>query len=403
MMLWTPKYWSPTAIETWIDCPRKLAWEWVDGLKRTSSDSAELGDRIHKMHEARYRDGVPYDLTKFEGRVAQATEHLLPPVGMPGLKIEDKLTVSFEGFTFGGKMDLRWTAQPDDRVVSVVLDHKTGNLSYAKDTREKLLGHPQAPIYAVAATHADDTSIADLRWCYASTKHKRKIPIKKSWHFVERAEAEDILGRKYVPIVREMARLLPIVKTALELPPNALVCDKYGGCPRKANCNLTDRERQESIRRNRPMSNEKPAGVSGFLAKMKAKQAGGVAAPAAEGVATSVPQHSGHSVNPPESKDAKSNEEVAAEIAAGKGEAGVSAETPEPTTEAAPAKRGRKPAAKPETPAQQAETLATSSGAVRDAAERLVTLELIRILVPVHGATPTLAKEIKAFCAALYS
>ena len=61
------EYVSPSAIETFCDCPRKWAHVKLGGAPKRQSKAAQLGSDVHGQHEAWLRDGIPYDRTTRAG------------------------------------------------------------------------------------------------------------------------------------------------------------------------------------------------------------------------------------------------------------------------------------------------------------------------------------------------
>jgi hypothetical protein len=232
-------------------------------LPKPESPAANLGNDVHRHHEAYLKEGKPYDLTEYSGRVAQCTQHLLPAPGSIPYEVEKERTIEiggrtvqapqFGGFStiriagivFGGKQDLRWgEIRPEGRV-AIVHDHKTtGSLDWAKDTKEKLLDHPQAPIYALIGMQDFQTELAELRWTYA-LKDTRPKPF-KSWHMVTDVEAYDAVS-KFLQPASEMELVVKLANShglrAINLPFNPAACGKYGGCPFQSKCNLTTKDR----------------------------------------------------------------------------------------------------------------------------------------------------------------
>lgn len=332
------KYWSPSAIETWMLCPRKWALTKIDRHPKITGKGAELGVQVHAQHEAYLTHGTPYDLQTRAGFLASRTINLIP---LPGVAtIEAEVTFPFEGLIFGGKLDAHWRAG-----TPIVLDHKTtGAIGYAKIERHELLEHPQAPIYAVWATRHYDAESVELRWNYIETKPQRPDPV-TSWHHVSRADALSAFA-PFVPIAHDMARHLELANTGELANANAFpahdgkACRAFGGCQfYRKECLAT--ASHQSQRSNYTMGD---FDINSFLNDVAAKSGQGPVAPvatvaqtAAAAVVSDVPAvitapavvtlHDGPAINPPESLIVV---------------APVVAEAP-PVN--APARRGRKPKA----------------------------------------------------------
>lgn len=282
------EYVSPSSLETFDEaiggCEAKWGFSKLDGAEKSGSAATVLGSATHAQHEAWLRDGTPYDLTSKAGELALATSHLLPERDTFGLRVEQELRVqhpSLPGVWFGGKIDLNWAIPRADLatdeshalrdghwLLRVVLDHKTtGDIGYAKLTREALLTHPQAPMYATfffighgqqrheypggkrewSDWHIDaaDPDL-ELRWNYVTTKG-RATPY-HSWHRVTRSEIEHAFEAHVLRPARRMLEIVNEANTrrargeifgANQLRKNLLACPNFGGCPFKDRCGIT--------------------------------------------------------------------------------------------------------------------------------------------------------------------
>lgn len=297
------EYVSASAIETFDHdgggCPRKWAWAKLDRIPKGQNAGALLGSDVHAQHERWLRDGKPYDQTSRAGQLASATLPWLPAPG--SVVVEQEIKFEYQGVTFGGKLDGHWF-EPGEGTTpahiafgvvprAVVLDHKTtGDLAWAKLSREDLLGHPQAPIYGTWATLAYGTEWAELRWNYVETKNKGARPrVEKSWHLVHRDELAARMVRP-VQVAREIVHVVQLANEsrargvsfgALNLPYNARACSAFGGCPFRSKCNLSPHEEFKSM----------TAQQSDFLSRLNAIQHGAQAAqaPAPQPAAAAAP------------------------------------------------------------------------------------------------------------------
>jgi hypothetical protein len=297
-------YISPSALETFTGpglvrgangCARKWAWRKLDKIEIPPSGAAALGSEMHGHHERWLRDGTPYDRTTYAGELAAVTYDagLLPPRETQGLEIEVERRIKVAGIALGGRIDVTWPG--------VVLDHKsTGDQRWAKLSREQLLGHPQAPIYALIEQHWHGTLETELRWNYA-VKSKPRPKALPSWHKVTVQEAYDAVS----PWLEPAALIVATVKAANDngvrarhLPFNAGACEAYGGCPYRSNCNLSRQEIIENM--------TTPNDAQSFMARLAQIQGlpGPTQAPAPT---TQAPIHFGGQINPPESVNAVLN------------------------------------------------------------------------------------------------
>lgn len=259
---------SASAIESFDPaqggCARKWAFSRLDGVPKPQSPGAALGSRCHELWESYLRDGTPFDLSTPEGRICDATRHQLPAPGSC-LAVEEAFRFGWEGVTWAGKKDVEYWDGTEG--VDVVLDHKTtSDFRYAKSERSSLLGHPQAPLYAVEMLTRGNDGRAGLAWNYVkhnvtfdrdAPPNERGYTIKRAGRpvaleppvrlIVGRAEAEDALG-KHVPTAKRMLQIIaeppaPVDGSiARALEPNPDACDAFGGCPYRAQCGLTPQE-----------------------------------------------------------------------------------------------------------------------------------------------------------------
>lgn len=242
-------------------CARKWAFSRLDGVPKPQSPGAALGSRCHELWESYLRDGTPFDLSTPEGRICDATRHLLPAPGSC-MAVEEAFRFTWEGVTWAGKKDAVYMVKHN----IVVLDHKTtSDFRYAKTTREALLEHPQAPLYAVAEAQGTWQRVF-LAWNHVkhnvtfdknAPPNARGYTIKRAGRpvaleppvrlIVSRSEAEDALG-KHVPTAKRMLQIIqeppaPIDGSiARALEPNPDACDAFGGCPYRSQCGLTPQE-----------------------------------------------------------------------------------------------------------------------------------------------------------------
>lgn len=292
---------SASAIESFDPalggCARKWAFSRLDNVPKPQSPGAALGSRCHELWESYLRDGTPFDLSTVEGRICDATRHLLPAPGAC-LSVEEAFRFDWEGVTWAGKIDATYAIVGDPPLV--VLDHKTtSDFCYAKSERSSLLGHPQAPIYAVEECHEHRLRAVILAWNYVkhnvtfdrdAPPNERGYTIKRAGRpvaleppvrlIVGRAEAEDALG-KHVPTAKRMLKIIqeppaPVDGSiARALEPNPDACDAFGGCPYRAQCGLTPQEIAARITRSfATVKKEQAMGLRDRIAAIKAERSG---------------------------------------------------------------------------------------------------------------------------------
>lgn len=250
---------SATQVDTYLLCPRKWAWQKVDGLTAPPSPSLALGSAVHAELEGWLRDGKPLNLLSEAGQIAMAGLHHLPAPGTPGLLIEEPYELTLGGYQFRGAKD--W--QILDRRPPVVGDHKTTKDFRWVKTAEILKSDVQACLYAADAMLRAGATECDLQWTYFKASGSRGSQVV---HL--RVTADDIAPtvERIVGAAAEMTLIHQSGVRAAEVPINADACEAYGGCPFQSNCNLSPEERFRAM-----ISQQK---TSDFLASLQARAAG---------------------------------------------------------------------------------------------------------------------------------
>jgi hypothetical protein len=204
------------------------------------------------------------DLTNPEGACAFEFLHVLPQPGTPGLDIEQHIQFP----PFHGYPDV--LEPPDADGIPTVDDHKTcGSFRYAI---ESLKDDTQAAIYAHFAFNLYHAAPAvDLRWNYVTRSRPKLHAVHQR---VTRADITPTIERARATALR-MAQVT--ARTALELPPNPIACEQYGGCQYRSLCNLTAQDKLTALlaQETRHMSALTP---DSFLAQVAA-QVGGTPLP----------------------------------------------------------------------------------------------------------------------------
>ena len=174
---------SPSQIKAWRNCPRKWAWDKLEGIRGKGSPSTGLGTRVHEIAEAYLLEGKPPDLeetftypnprrpektiTRYPGRIFNAGIHHNPSRHTPGLTVEGAAEFRTPAGGWYGRIDLHW---PGEDGIPTVQDHKTtSSLSWAM-SEEDLQSDPQALIYAAWCRLHYGSRYVRLRWVYYETK-----------------------------------------------------------------------------------------------------------------------------------------------------------------------------------------------------------------------------------------
>lgn len=262
-------YVSPSSIETFASCPRKWAWRKLDGRQGKAKPSAALGSAMHGHLERWLTHGTPVDMTSKAGEMAFASFRYLPPPRSGAVELEFTLDVydaELGSIRLGGKVDwsgLDWLGSSRP----VVLDHKsTGDFVWAKDSVEKLLAHPQAPIYAAWALGQSGANEVDLRWNY--TLSKAPFPCRPSWHTITREQVSAALP-EHVAVAKRIVRLVQHANEtrargesfgARDVDYNPGACHLYGGCDYQSDCRLTPEEERHAMQTHNDLMSALQAG-----------------------------------------------------------------------------------------------------------------------------------------------
>jgi len=237
---------SPSALSSFLACPRKWAFGALEGQYRPSTASQELGTQLHAQLE--------YWLTNKQPPLGRLTDSgalsLVPLPTTPGLECEQPFTIEVSK---GDRRAVLWGFR-DIAAPGVVMDLKsTSSLKWAK-TPDDLIHDPQANIYAAACMLESGFDYADLRWVYVTTKgavESKGVDVRLTRDQVTAKLADwfDIVD--YMTILRTEK-----TKKALELDPRRTACGSYGGCDFLPQCG--DYEEEEA--------------GSGFLSLIKRKK-----------------------------------------------------------------------------------------------------------------------------------
>lgn len=262
---------SPSQLQTYVDCPRKWAWRYIAKIYPPFDNAAAaLGTRVHNLLEKYMKDGIAWDYTTKEGKVAAAAlEHL--PAPSPDALTESAFDIpSADGaIIWNGKIDFTILAERK------VVDYKTtSNVDAYAKTEANLRTDPQAVIYSEVLMGRYGWDDINLMWLYLPTKGAAiaKPTKAKFIRTVNKKEFDrlDLLARKISSV--HASGVNP-----LALKPNAKMCGVYGGCPYQSNCNLSPQEKMASIFASTKVQPTEPINM-GLLDDIRARQAAEAAA-----------------------------------------------------------------------------------------------------------------------------
>jgi hypothetical protein len=230
-----PKHSSASQIGTFDSCNRKWAFEKFFGWS-SFSDSARNGVACHKQAE-RYLKGKKLDRKfQFFPSLNAITEFIPEPMSR-GLKVEEKFNFLLYGHSGPihvlGYVD--WSLATSKNSI-IIGDHKfTGNLSYAKDTKEKLMNDPQACLYT-AWKYEVGYDYFKLRWNYTPFVKQgaggriKTVKVLPVWVDVRHKDILPRMEKSYDSMV-QMRELRERQIHPMDIEGNVESCGNYGGCP----------------------------------------------------------------------------------------------------------------------------------------------------------------------------
>ncbi|NTX51131.1 PD-(D/E)XK nuclease family protein [Myxococcus sp. CA039A] len=221
-------------------CPRRWHFAKVLRLPEPETKAQALGIEGHAQLEHYLRTGE--DVL---GDVARAGRHLLPAPGADLLVEESFGTpspLSADGVPFIGHIDLINPRRLAEGVLRVT-DHKfSSNVARYGATPTQLADASteaglQMVGYGVWAALSDarfpGVRVLELEHLYFQTRGAKRAASVLASVSVEHVTRE--WTEKVVPMVRRMREVARATRTA-DAPPNFGACEKYGGCPFKAQC-----------------------------------------------------------------------------------------------------------------------------------------------------------------------
>jgi hypothetical protein len=262
---------SVSQIETARTCMRKWAFNKIDGLLDDPKPAAILGQAVHDQLEHYLRDGRPIQAHTNPGRIAVIGARFLPAPRTPGMEVEKYFRIEIGPALFRGYMDV--FLPPDDirrRMLPVVMDHKTtGNFSWAKTKDFLETEDVQSGVYAHWAMTEYGATACDLQWTYFKTTGAASaFPVNA---LMTRMQA-DVILEGVVDTSQKMLKVLQTCSRALDVTPDPTGCEAFGGCSRKALCQITPKMALKSIMSQGQKANEN------VLARLKLRKEQGAAA-----------------------------------------------------------------------------------------------------------------------------
>jgi DNA-binding FrmR family transcriptional regulator len=300
-----PVYLSATQIDNCRRCPRRWAWEKIEGIETPKAQSLELGSRVHDILEAFYQGKGSPDLREtwrfspespifYPGEIASSMiSNAIPAGAMSKLHAEmmftDKTIGAKHGIIYVGKIDVHWLADSALGRLIEIVDHKTSSDPKAWGKKEEdLKNDVQNILYSRAGLEMySDADAVRFTLNYGSTKLQKSKNYHCSYTIV-REQAIEVFEREIEPIAIAMAEWKRAGVHPLELEPNPDACGDFRGCPHRERCELSTEQRIKGL----IMSTQ-----GSLVERLKAKAKAGKAETVEEGI------------NPPEKAEEKKVEE----------------------------------------------------------------------------------------------
>jgi len=317
-----PNVVSVSQIETFLLCKRKWAYLKIDGLKDEGNKSSQLGGRVHDLAEDYFKEGAPIDPNSQEGRILMPALPHLPPPKYPGMLVEEWF---FFELTDGFLRGLKDLTIPDgwQRSFPWVSDHKTTkSFEWAKSPSD-LLGDIQAGSYSYDAYLKYKPVAIDLQWTYMRTTGSPKAePTRVTMDYDSMMRVIEKVDQTTTEI-GEVRRLHTVAET---VPQNVTACDAFGGCRFRDRCKPTPQQRFKAImtqtntessflerlkKRKEQKSKENPEQSE---AKTTVKTSPAASKSTKTSSTKKTASNSSAAINPPEEKEAPSEEELQAGI-----------------------------------------------------------------------------------------
>jgi len=251
---------SPSQLDTFLHCQRKWAWDYIANLKGGDNEYSIRGKKVHKILEDWTQFATAPDLGTLFGRIAYPALQHIPPPMTQGVKSEERVEwTSPAGNIWVFLKDLEQTI---GRQVAVTDYKTTSNLAYAKTPETLCDIDPQGIVYAYHAFTVRRASVVTLKWLYlTANKPHRCLPVIVQPNKQTNAERFRLLDE----IASVMIGHRQQATNPLAFPPSPSYCGAFGGCPHKARCNLSDREKFDAIMNTQPTN---APNTAGFLASI---------------------------------------------------------------------------------------------------------------------------------------
>lgn len=255
---------SASQIDTYETCPRKWAFDKIDGMPRLDTPATLAGKAIHDELEQwlTHRD------TPANPTALALVGHLPPPQSVEVKHVEIEIRPLVEGTPFLGYIDL-WFPR-----TGTIYDHKTcGSFRYAIKA-EEMHDNIQAALYAHWAFEQGLTEVR-CQWNYGTRSDAPKT------RAVRRTMRPADIAERMAKTAQSARECRAYVETpgivAMDVPAKSSGCAKYGGCPYQRTCNLSMKEMLMPAEET--TKDELQARLAERIAARKAKAKGAAPAP----------------------------------------------------------------------------------------------------------------------------
>src|SRR5690606_21832812 len=252
-----PYIFSVSQAQTFELCPRKWAYQKIDGLPDPGNEASQLGGEVHEELEEYLEKGTPIG-TDRAGKIAMSGLPHLPPPMYPGMRIEDWFHVKIGNYQgkhgvgayYRGLKDVEIRAGWKRKGVPFVSDHKTTKNFMWLKTPEDLtggvsgVGDMQAGLYAYDTMLQAVVDLVELQWTYMRTTG---APVAEPSITLITREQVDRIIHKLELTTAEMIRTKDEHPTALTVVQDPTGCSAFGGCPYQGLCKLTPQEKLKAM------------------------------------------------------------------------------------------------------------------------------------------------------------
>lgn len=267
-------------------CQRKWGFKYLDKIPDPPGKGALLGTEVQDTQLDPYLgEGRPLDFTRASGEIANALLPLLPAPKAPGMRLRRKFLMPSPTGRFGyqGEFDV---FGKDSVIVPGLVGGRellgdvktTSNLDYA--LTEATLGEDvQFTTYATNMLIEDDVDEFDVLWWYVRTRkpHRTRrvyLPVTGGQNRVG-SDGSSLISIGTSHVVERFGRIDQIASELVgiklqrpkvdELPPNARMCEAYGGCPYRNICNLSPSVHAAAVNSEALVNNQS----NDFLARLR--------------------------------------------------------------------------------------------------------------------------------------